>query len=430
MTCVSCQTRIENRLKKLPGLTDISVSLGVGEASFSYDTDRISIEQIKEIINEMGYSASSQKTPRKIRHAVEEILMIAILFGVLQYFGLINYLAPASLAESGMGYGTLFVIGLLTSVHCIAMCGGINLSQTLRKGSSEEASKSMFRSTFFYNAGRVTSYTMVGGILGAVGGLAGIGANLQASSLFQGILKLTAGAIMIIMGINMLGIFPGIRGIRLNIPILYKNKSKTPFIVGLFNGLMPCGPLRSVQIMALASGSPLAGALSMFCFSIGTVPLMLGFGSVVAVLGKRLTGLVMKTGSILIVVMGLSMMSQGTALTGLKLLNVPQTVGIDSLETGDTATEKNGIQYVYSELQPGKYPDITVKAGEPVRWEINASKDSINGCNYKILLQDFGLEHTFTEGKNIIEFTPEEAGTYTYTCWMGMITGKINVENN
>ena len=39
-------------------------------------------------------------------------------------------------------------------------------------------------------------------------------------------------------------------------------------------------------------------------------------------------------------------------------------------------------------------------------------------------------EHTFTEGKNIIKFTPEQAGTYTYTCWMGMITGKIHVENN
>ena len=91
---------------------------------------------------------------------------------------------------------------------------------------------------------------------------------------------------------------------------------------------------------------------------------------------------------------------------------------------------KDGVQYVHSELSSGKYPDITVRAGEPVEWEIEASEDNINGCNYKIFLQDFGLEHTFTEGKNIIKFTPEQAGTYTYTCWMGMITGKIHVENN
>ena len=50
-------------------------------------------------------------------------------------------------------------------------------------------------------------------------------------------------------------------------------------------------------------------------------------------------------------------------------------------------------------FKSGKYPDITVRAGEPVEWEIEASEDNINGCNYKIFLQDFGLEHTFTEGK-------------------------------
>lgn len=94
---------------------------------------------------------------------------------------------------------------------------------------------------------------------------------------------------MIVMGINMLGIFPWLRKFRIRIPLLYKkvgNKRKTPFIIGLCNGLMPCGPLQSVQIIALASGSLLAGAFSMFCFSIGTVPLMLGFGSAIAFFGE------------------------------------------------------------------------------------------------------------------------------------------------
>ena len=435
MTCINCQTRIENELKKESGLTDISVSYETGEASFSYDPNQISLKHITDIIDKMGYSASYEKLSgkKKIRQSIAEILLIAVLFGILQYFGLLNYLVPASLADSGMSYGMLFVIGLLTSVHCIAMCGGINLSQTLQKNASEEISKAMFRNSFLYNAGRVVSYTVVGGILGAFGGLAGFDTDLQTSSHIQGILKLTAGAVMIVMGINMLGIFPWLRKFRIRIPLLYKkaeNKRKTPFIIGLCNGLMPCGPLQSVQIIALASGNPLAGAFSMFCFSIGTVPLMLGFGSTVAFLGKRFTGLVLKAGSILIVVMGLSMMTQGTTLTGLNSLQVSRTADAGLEETGDTAVEKNGTQYVYSQLQSGKYPDITVRVGEPVEWEIEASEDNINGCNYKILLQDFGLEHTFTEGKNIIKFTPEQAGTYTYTCWMGMITGKIHVENN
>ena len=68
---------------------------------------------------------------------------------------------------------------------------------------------------------------------------------------------------------------------------------------------MPCGPLQSVQIIALASGSLLAGAFSMFCFSIGTVPLMLGFGSAIAFLGETLYGTGIEGGFDLIVVMGL-----------------------------------------------------------------------------------------------------------------------------
>lgn len=82
--------------------------------------------------------------------------------------------------------------------------------------------------------------------------------------------------------------------------------------------------------------------------------------------------------------------------------------------------KNDGIQYVSSTLESGHYPDITVKAGTPVRWTIHAEKSSINGCNYKILLPDFDTECIFEEGDNTIEFTPQKTGIYTYSCWMGM----------
>ena len=71
-----------------------------------------------------------------------------------------------------------------------------------------------------------------------------------------------------------------------------------------------------MEIVALASGSWASGAFSMFCFSLGTVPLMLGFGSIFSALGKKFTRQILKTGAILVVVMGLAMMSQGSALSG------------------------------------------------------------------------------------------------------------------
>ena len=194
----------------------------------------------------------------------------------------------------------------------------------------------MFQNAAAYNAGRIISYTIIGGILGGIGAFTGMAGTLQTSSFFQGLLKLLAGALMVVMGINMLGLFPGLRRfhLRISLPLFQKGKQKnaskgiskrsnashrrrTPFIIGLFNGLMPCGPLQSMQIVALASANSFTGALSMFFFALGTIPLMLGFGSIVAGLGKHFTKQVLKCGAILVVVMGLSMMSQGTALSGM-----------------------------------------------------------------------------------------------------------------
>lgn len=436
MTCINCQTRIASALKDRSGITEVSVSYETGTAEFSYDPEMVSLDQIITMIDDLGYETSAQNTSKKkvILRAVREIAIIAVLFFLLQRCGILNRLVPNSLADSEMGYGMLFVIGLITSVHCIAMCGGINLSQTLQKDTSTEISRAMFRNTLEYNIGRVVSYTVIGGVLGAVGALAGIGGSLQTSTLFQGILKLFAGIIMVVMGVNMLGIFPGLRRLAVHIPNFNKKtkqksgrKPRTPFFIGLCNGLMPCGPLQSMQVVALASGNPLTGALSMLCFSLGTVPLMLGFGSAVSMLGKRFTRQVLKAGAILVVVMGLSMMVQGGTLSGLNS-KVTGTLMAENTDVDKKNTDET--QYITSTLQPGRsYPDITVKAGEPVKWTVEAPDGSVNGCNYKIIQQDLGIEYAFDEGENVIEFTPEKAGTYTYTCWMGMITGKIYVES-
>ena len=70
-----------------------------------------------------------------------------------------------------MGYGLLFAVGLLTSLHCIAMCGGINLSQcvTYKFNENETNKITKLKPSLMYNAGRVASYTLIGGIVGALG---------------------------------------------------------------------------------------------------------------------------------------------------------------------------------------------------------------------------------------------------------------------
>ncbi|MDR1069267.1 MAG: sulfite exporter TauE/SafE family protein, partial [Gracilibacteraceae bacterium] len=328
MTCASCQNKIERKLLGTAGVERAEVSYSEGTAAVTYDTDIISLKNIVAVIEKLDYRvlAGDERRQADISRVAAILVIIVSLYVLLQQFGILNLLVPSQLADAKMGYGMLFVIGLITSVHCIAMCGGINLSQSIPRGEALAAKTTRFAAftpTLLYNLGRVASYTAIGFILGFAGLIFGGGADAGLPTMLQGILKLIAGAFMVVMGINMLGLFPQLRKLNPGMPKIFSRKvgasaarSKSPLFVGLLNGLMPCGPLQSMQIVALASGNPLAGALSMFLFSLGTVPLMLGLGSAVSALGKKFTQKVMSVGAVLVVVMGLAMLSQGGSLSG------------------------------------------------------------------------------------------------------------------
>ncbi|MBO7122296.1 MAG: sulfite exporter TauE/SafE family protein [Treponema sp.] len=427
MTCVNCQSKIESRLSKLNGVRHVKASWKKGTAAVDFDESAIRLERIVSEIQSLGYKVFNEKpNSKQILTSIIYLAVIAALFLILQKSGAMNLLVPTSIASSKMTYALLFVTGLLTSVHCAAMCGGINLSQSLGP-----ARQKAFLKPLLYNLGRVASYTLIGFALGAAGFFLGgaKGEELSIPLFAQGLLKLIAGVVMILTGISLLGIFPFLRNITPHLPSFISKKiasaqlqKRTPFIVGFLNGFMPCGPLQAMWVVALASQSPVSGALSMLFFSAGTVPLMLGLGSIVSILGKKYTEVVMKIGALLIVVMGLSMASQGFALGGWnssKSQAKPASLNI---------VIKDGKQIVKSVLNPFRYPEITVKKGIPVHWEIVATEETLNGCNYRMIFKDFGFNYQMGYGTNVIEFTPEKAGTFTYTCWMGMVTGAITVE--
>ena len=432
MTCINCQTKIENGLMAAEGIHKALVSWKKGRASIEYDEKIISINKIKEIIENLDYtvedtekeSASQKKIWERLLPSLGYLIIITLLFILLQKTGLLNYLAPSKTADSKMSYGLLFITGLFTSVHCLAMCGGINLSQSLGGRSA----------VIKYNSARLLAYTLTGLVLGSLGFFLGkAGQSIDGSGVvipfsLQSILKLIAGIFMILMGLSFLGLFPFLRRITPHLPaglsrkiLSAQKKQNGAFLIGFLNGFMPCGPLQAMWLVALVSGGPLRGALSMLFFSLGTLPLMLGFSSIISLIGKKKAGIVMKAGAILVVVMGLAMVSQGYALGGLK------NQEIKSFEK-KTIELENGKQVIKSKLEANKYPNITVKKGIPVRWEIQADQGSLTGCNYRMILRDFKLGVEMGYGTNVIEFTPEKAGTFQYTCWMGMISGKIKVE--
>ncbi len=434
VTCTACEHKIEKALKKLEGVNDIKVSYASSTAYIIYNADKVDLKVIYDTIEKTGYDViheddDSLEEDSSNTTTLLFFLIIAGLYVIIN--NTIGFNIFPQITQS-MGYGMLFVAGIFTSVHCIAMCGGINLSQCAGCSGCEDNNLSnKLKPSFLYNLGRVTSYTILGGLVGALGSVFSV--SLKGKS----IISLLAGGFMIIMGFNLLGITTVLRKIMPHLPKVLTDKidskktDKGPFIVGLLNGFMPCGPLQAMQLYALGTGSFITGALSMLLFSLGTVPVMFAFGAFSSILSSRFTKQMMKISAILVIILGVVMGNRGLSLAGINIADaVLSPLGINLAQDGKTASSiiKDGYQTVTTKLESGKYQPISVYAGVPLRWTIVAEKGTLNGCNNEIIIPEYGLQQKLELGENIIEFTPTKSGTITYTCWMGMISSIITVK--
>lgn len=424
MHCAACEQRVETAVLAQSGVKSAKASYANGTVKVEYDEAQTDIGQIQRAAAEAGYTAAQEAVqPKQSSSVLRVIGVLVLLFGV---YMLISHTIGFNFipeVQPGAGLGVIFVIGLLTSLHCLAMCGGINLSQNVAVGKAGVRARLM--PGLKYNAGRVIAYTVVGGIVGAIGSV------ISFSGTVKGIVVLIAGVLMVLMGINMLGL-PLLRRISLRMPKILVRKansarsSKKPFVVGLLNGLMPCGPLQAMQIYALGTGSALMGALSMMVFALGTVPLMFVFGALSALLNSRFARVMGKVSAVLIILIGFTMLGRGFGLSGVALPPAVTDSG-----TGDVAvTESNGdeeVQRITSEFSSGQYAPITVKQGIPVVWTIRVTEKDLNGCNNPITIPAYGIEKNLVPGDNLIEFTPSESGVIAYSCWMGMIRSTITV---
>jgi len=432
VTCTACENKIEKALKQLDGIINAKVSYSLSTADIIYNSNEIKLNSIYNTIKETGYDVILEDDDIEEESSVTTTLLIGLI--IVGLYVIINNTVGFNFfpqITQSMGYGMLFIAGLFTSVHCIAMCGGINLSQCAGCNDCENNIYSKLKPSFLYNFGRVTSYTILGGAVGALGSVFSI--SLKGKAL----ISLIAGLFMIIMGINMLGLTSKLRKIMPRLPKTLTNKIDSkkninrPFIVGLLNGFIPCGPLQAMQLYALGTGSFLTGAFSMFIFSIGTVPIMFAFGVFSTILSLKFTKQMMKVSAILVVILGVVMGNRGFSLAGINIADtVLSPLGISLNQDGKfvNAVIKDSAQTVTTKLEPGRYQPITVYAGVPLKWTVFADKGTLNGCNNEIIIPQYGIRKKLELGENIIEFTPIQAGTITYTCWMGMINSTIKVQ--
>jgi sulfite exporter TauE/SafE len=208
-------------------------------------------------------------------------------------------------------YWLAFMTGLLGSGHCLGMCGGLVSAFFIRLGA-----KGIWPYLVYHGA-RVGVYTLLGVIAAAVG------AVLVSTGQFgklQGVLQIVAGIIVIVLGLDLLGISP-VRNSLGFAPVAWLRSQfgqavkKGPLlgamIGGAINGLMPCSMTMAMAVQATTAPSIAEGGLLMLAFGAGTLPSMLSASFLFGRLGPRLRGWLLKGAALFVIALGVSTLWQG-----------------------------------------------------------------------------------------------------------------------
>lgn len=326
----------------------------------------------------------------------------------------------SSIVNNNASYWIIFLYGIMTSFHCISMCGGFILGGSIKNGKDNE--KNNIYPMLLYNGGRIISYTLFGAIAG------GVGSVIALNGVLKGILPLISGIIMIIMGLNFLGV---LKKFKINLSFkkvekinLFDDKKTNMFLIGLGTALLPCGPMQAIQFYALASGSIVKGSLAMLIFALGTVPVLFFFGIFTNKLTAKFSKIFLRVSAVILIVMGISMIGRGLTLFG---LNIDVSKIWNENDKTVTATVNNDEQVLFTKFNGDKFEHVAFKKGVKVKWIINVDKKYVGQCFASLSIPEYNIKLELKEGDNIITFTPTESKEITYTSICGMLSNKITI---
>ena len=201
--------------------------------------------------------------------------------------------------------------------HCLGMCGGIVVAYSSSKIDDKSTKTQQTISHLAYNFGRVTTYALIGAVFGL------LGQAIAFTPTTKGVLFLLTGLLMLLAGLSLLGKLDFLTKLEFSLSkytwyqkrfkALLSSKSLGSFyLLGILNGIIPCGLVYSFAIMAASTASPLWGAIVMASFGLATIPALFFLGFVTKFLQQgSLRGSMMKLASLLVVLYGLFTMYKG-----------------------------------------------------------------------------------------------------------------------
>jgi len=315
--CPSCKIFIEDTLNEQIGIVKTQVNLE-NETVYietTLDTDKHQLaEMLTERIKRNDYSLSIEK---KIKENTNSTIWQALPIG-LAFLALFFFIQKSGILNFSLGGAatpvTSFIIGLIASVSsCLAVVGGLvlSLSATVSQDKISDV-----RPMILFHGGRLVSFAVLGGLLGAIGGVMGFSFTVTS------MLGIVASTVMILLGLNLLGV---IEKNKITLPSSIFNffrkiehKAVAPLLVGFGTFFLPCGFTQAMQVAALSSGSFLSGLMIMGAFALGTLPMLalLSFGSASFAQSKH-APLFFKSAGVAVIGLGLFALLSGLAGLGI-----------------------------------------------------------------------------------------------------------------
>jgi sulfite exporter TauE/SafE len=207
---------------------------------------------------------------------------------------------------------TIISIAFLGSFgHCVGMCGGIVIAYSSTKIKNSWSKKLQATAHLLYSFGRITTYTILGALFGLVGGV------VTFDNLTSGILLLITGSTMILIGLSLMGKIRFLTTIEHSCSKspLYQSTFKSLigsdslmsfYLLGMLNGLLPCGFVYVFAITAASTGNPIWGAFVMFIFGLSTLPALFSLGFFIGLFKQtNLRDLFIKLASYLVIGFGI-----------------------------------------------------------------------------------------------------------------------------
>ena len=194
--------------------------------------------------------------------------------------------------------------------HCVGMCGGIVIAYSSTKVKDGWSKKKQSISHLLYSFGRITTYVVLGMVFGAIGGVATF------SNTANGILWIIAGVVMILTGLSLLGKIKFLTLIEHSFSssswyknnfqqLLHEQTLVSFYLLGMLNGLLPCGFVYFFAISAASTGSFYSGGLVMLIFGLSTIPALFSLGFFVGLFKQtKLRNIMIKLASISVLVYG------------------------------------------------------------------------------------------------------------------------------